>query len=151
MERGLRQHWLYEVKFEGGAVEEFSIPSKGLPLCVDRDNYVSKVRRGFKRQAFKNEFFTGIVEKKSNVMKILQLRGSLGNNIDSWNRIFNEVFPQSPEDPRFNNDLNYNNGLNELFLKYFGDVQVRYLYVFIFSFSFFCYYADSEAHYNGRM
>jgi hypothetical protein len=84
-------------------------------------------------------------------MKILQLRGSLGNNIDSWNRIFNEVFPQSPEDPRFNNDLNYNNGLNELFLKYFGDVQVRYLYVFIFSFSFFCYYADSEAHYNGRM
>ncbi len=106
-------------------VEQFSKVSPGLPLCISRDELISKMNTAIERQSFHDKFFEDLPERKSNVLKTLQNRGSLAINIESWEKIFS-FFPSSNFDPRYCGGTEYDNGLKELFTKYFGDVQVSF-------------------------
>jgi hypothetical protein len=121
----LRQHWIYEVRFEGGHVEEYHKRSLGLPVCLKRDDVISNLDKGIKRQAFKTKFFSELEERRSNVLKLLQIRGTIGENLKSWERVFSSILPQSVDDEKFTVDQHYRNGLVDLYSEYFSDVQVN--------------------------
>jgi|LakMenEpi03Aug12_release.lakeMendotaPanAssembly.Ray.scaffolds.fasta_scaffold734563_2 hypothetical protein len=119
-------------------VEQFSKASPGLPICMTRDNLLSKMKSTIQRQIFHDKFFNEMPERKSNILKVLQTRGSVGNNINSWDRIFS-IFPQTKNDLRYIDNLEYKNGLKQLFEKYFGEVQVSFFYlctIYLFIFLF---------------
>jgi hypothetical protein len=104
-------------------VEQFTKVSPGLPICISRDELISKMDSAIERQKFHDKFFEQMPQTKSNIFKVLQNRGSVAINTDSWEKIFAN-FPQSQFDPRYQSNKDYSNGLKELFAKYFGDVQV---------------------------
>ncbi len=105
---------------------------------MTRDNLLSKMKSTIQRQIFHDKFFNEMPERKSNILKVLQTRGSVGNNINSWDRIFS-IFPQTKNDLRYIDNLEYKNGLKQLFEKYFGEVQVSFFYlctIYLFIFLF---------------
>jgi hypothetical protein len=127
----LRQHWIYEVRFEGGHVEEYHKRSLGLPVCLKRDDVISNLDKGIKRQAFKTKFFSELEERRSNVLKLLQIRGTIGDNLKSWENVFSAILPQTISDEKFTIDQNYRNGLVDLYSEYFSDMQVNHFPLFI--------------------
>jgi hypothetical protein len=112
-------------------VEQFTKASPGLPICISRDELVSRMNSAIERQMFHDKFFEEMPQRKASIYKVLQNRGSVAMNIESWERMF-AIFPQSQFDPRYCGNKEYTNGLKELFAKYFGDVQVCIMLLFQF-------------------
>jgi hypothetical protein len=117
---------LYEVRFASGHTEEFVKPSSGLPVSLNRNDVISKLNAGIERQPFHEKFFSQLEERRTNVLKLLQIRGTIGDNLKSWERIFSSVLPQQSDDVKFKKDKDYENGLNSLFSKYLAEVQVNF-------------------------
>lgn len=106
-------------------MEEFQKRSLGLPVCLNRNDVIANLNKGIQRQPFKSKFFSELDERRSNVLKLLQIRGTIGENLKSWERVFSSILPQSVDDEKFTVDQHYRNGLADLYSEYFSDVQVN--------------------------
>lgn len=120
-ERGRRQWWSYDVKFAGGASQEFELPCPSIPIQLDREELVEELAK-LQRQTFSEKGFKQLETGKQNVRRLLEMKGYWPSYGFIWDQFFADL-PQDDNDSRYPK-LVSKSALKELAENYKGDVQV---------------------------
>ena len=122
-ERGNRQSWIYDVRFAGGMVEEFTLPCPSIPVTMTRDVLVEGLRE-MPRQVFTEKGLKQLATGKDNVFKLLKMKGYWSTYGFIWEQFFLDL-PQSDDDIRYPK-IAEKVALRHLFNKFGGvNIQVR--------------------------